>query len=296
VLEHSSEDISEDAADLEEAREAKILRQTSHAMLGQLYTDQSTTEVQVTKFKELSEKAYRHLRQAVKLKRDDVEALYGCGLVQVNLRQWLLAVEHFTAALDVDPKYAPAFHQRGLALMMMGRLEEAAKSLDDYLTVQEAFFKQHLPHLAELQKNFVTGDVFLRLSACHYELDNQDLAELYADSSIACQEGPHKSLAQHLLAKVECTKPESDIDFEKVVALNSEALSVNGTLLNAYRDRAVALQRLGRTDEAEADLKVYERLAKLSGPGLDAEFQRQTDEKTADARRQMRGQPSEGTK
>jgi len=267
---------------------ADMMLHGTHSLLGKLYTDMSSVEEDLSKFKSLSEKAYEHLRNAVQLKEEDIESLYGCGLVQMSLRDWLLAVEHFTAVLDLDQEYAPAHHQRGIALMMLGRLEEAAHSLDRYLDVQEDFFKRHLPDFADIQRNFVSGDVFLRLCACHFELGDLELAELYGDSAIACNDGPHKPLAQHLLAKVELQKPAEQMDLQKVVELNSAALDVNGTLLNAYRDRAIALQRLGRNDEANADMQVYERLASLTPAQLEAEIQRQTEQKTAEFQSQIK--------
>jgi len=66
---------------------------------------------------------------------DDKMYWLGYGWSQIELKNYEEALRAFDKALEIDPKYAPSFAFRGLALKGMGKAEEAIHSFDKGLTL-----------------------------------------------------------------------------------------------------------------------------------------------------------------
>jgi adenylate cyclase len=85
------------------------------------YTESRQTELQA---------AYDAAMQAIALDKDDALSHWAVGIVCLFKREHTLALEKLSAAMELNPSYAPAFSQYGLELTFCGRANEAAPYFD----------------------------------------------------------------------------------------------------------------------------------------------------------------------
>ena len=75
------------------------------------------------------ELALVHFNAALAAKPNFPLALNGRGFVLLKMRRPLPAIEDFTAAIKLDPKYANAYRNRGAARKLIGDEQGAAADL-----------------------------------------------------------------------------------------------------------------------------------------------------------------------
>ena len=80
--------------------------------------------------------AQKHFAEALRLKTDDREALYGMALTQNGLRDYDLAIESLEKLIDIDPAFRDyaAWTELAHALCHTGRNEDAFELLDRLVT------------------------------------------------------------------------------------------------------------------------------------------------------------------
>ncbi|NTV01345.1 MAG: tetratricopeptide repeat protein [Chlorobiaceae bacterium] len=101
------------------------------------------------------------LRQA-----GDAEALHALGTMAYEHKEYEAAVELMNRALEVDPKRAATYSDRGLALQVLGRIDEALESYDRALALDSAIAVTH----------FNRGNAFRELRQLDKVLENYDRA------------------------------------------------------------------------------------------------------------------------
>ncbi|MDI6872713.1 tetratricopeptide repeat protein [Candidatus Solincola sp.] len=84
------------------------------------------------------EEAMEPLSRAIALKPDFAAAYTARGDVRASAGDHASAVEDYSMAIELYPDYAQAYYKRALAWMELGKTEEAAQDLEDYL-----FYKPH---------------------------------------------------------------------------------------------------------------------------------------------------------
>jgi Tfp pilus assembly protein PilF len=71
--------------------------------------------------------AREYFEKALKYDQQNVEALYGMALSYANLRQYKQAVPWFDQAIEIKPDYMDAIYGRGQAYYYMGELRLACE-------------------------------------------------------------------------------------------------------------------------------------------------------------------------
>lgn len=82
-----------------------------------------------------AEQAAKAFEQALNLSGSDTAALIGRARARAEQRQFALAIDDLTAAIDADPLLTEAFVLRASALRQLGHLDRAAVDLETALTI-----------------------------------------------------------------------------------------------------------------------------------------------------------------
>jgi Flp pilus assembly protein TadD len=115
-----------------------------------------------------------HLRKAIEIEPDFMEAHNNLGIRHLELGQHELAAEQFRIAVELDHNAAPAFSNLGVALARLGQLPEAEKAarravemdgtnrkcrlvLGVILAAQERDHTEALVNLRAVEKNYPTA-------------------------------------------------------------------------------------------------------------------------------------------
>jgi tetratricopeptide (TPR) repeat protein len=80
------------------------------------------------------DEAAREFRRVAELRPDDIGARFFLGLAQLRLGRWAEALTHLEAASRQRGAKAAVFHNLGLALERLGRLDDARAALEQALT------------------------------------------------------------------------------------------------------------------------------------------------------------------
>jgi len=211
----------------------------------------------------LVDEALAHARRAVELKPDFPEAWNNLADDLIRAGQPDAALPALERALALQPRYAQAENTRGIALMGLGRTGEGIQSFQRALALQPGLAEAHYNlGLAEAGRgDFAAAipqfaeTVRLRPDHAGAELNwgvalalSNRLAEARPHFERALELDPESAESHQTYGRVLLTAGEP----EPAAAQLREALRLNPGLPGLRRDLAVALQRLGRTDEARA--------------------------------------------
>jgi tetratricopeptide (TPR) repeat protein len=194
--------------------------------------------------------------------------LYNIAQVYGATREYEKAVEYYAAALEMDPNYSEYHNERGSTYLAMGRFDDA---IADYR------------HAIRLSAPY--QEVWTNLGQCYRQMGKmQDAADAY---SRALDLDPTVELARVGRAQAFAAlgrAPEARADYETALAVNPAQPLVLANLAvlryrerdlegalqtldqavvlapenpGLYRNRAVALEELGRPDDAARDLGRY---------------------------------------
>jgi len=195
--------------------------------------------------------------------------LYNIAQVHTATRDHEKAIEYFTAAMEMDPNYSEYHNERGNALFALGRYEEAVRDYVEAIRVSAPY-----------------QEAWTNLGQCYRRMGRlEDAAAAYAR---ALDLDPDVEVARAGRAQVLAAlgrRGEAIADYEAVLKVADkerhgilanlagllygegrveealdrldEAVALAPDVPPLYRNRAVALESLGRPDEAARDLGTY---------------------------------------
>ena len=175
------------------------------------------------------EQALASWDKAIALEPDYAEAYYNRGVALQALRRFDEALASWDKAIALAPDFAEAYNNRGITLNELKRYEEALASWDKAIAL--------IPELAEAYYN--RGNVLQRLKRFGEALASYDktiaLKPDFADA--------HNNRAASLKELKR---------FEEALASCDKAIALKPDLAEAYNNRGAALQKLKRFEEALA--------------------------------------------
>ena len=205
--------------------------------------------------------ALPHARRAVELKPDFPEALNNLADNLTRTGRAAEALPLLERALQLQPAYAQAENNLGIALMRLGRAEEGVRRFQRAIELQPRLAETHynlglaqaesgafaaaIPHFAEtvrLRPDHVGAELNWGVALA---LSNR-LSEARPHFERAVSLDPESAPLRQTYGRVLLGVGE----VREAVKQLREALRLDPGLPGVHRDLAVALQQLGRTDEA----------------------------------------------
>jgi tetratricopeptide (TPR) repeat protein len=157
--------------------------------------------------------------------------LYNMAQVYTQIGSFDRAIEHYTAAMRLDPNYSEYYNERGNILLKLGRLEEAER---DYLCA------------IELSPPYF--EVWSNLGQCHRVRGRMEEAIAAYDRSLDLK--PDQPMAWVVRAQA----LEALGRLDEAIGSYSSALDLQSTLWPAFAGRAVLLYEHGEIEQCLADL------------------------------------------
>ncbi len=194
------------------------------------------------------DKAERCYEQVLRREPGHVDALYLSSVIALQTRRFERAVTLSSAAVRLNPRAAPAYVNRGIALEELGRLEEALTSYEQAIQAKPDYVEAYanLGLVLQALKRFDTAlasyDRAIRL--------RPDLAELHSNRGLVLN-------ALHRL-------DDSLASFDR-------ALRLNPNFAEAHSNRGLVLEKLKRPDDA---VRSYERAIQADPNYADAYLNR----------------------
>ena len=174
------------------------------------------------------EQAAAIYEQLLQLDPGSIDALHLLGVIAAQRADFGAAVRLFDRALIINPDFAEALSNRGLALMDLNRFEDAVASFDRVLAMVDDV-ETYNNRGAALQRLNRLGEALASYD-CALKLD-PGLAEAHCNRGIALR----------YLNRL-----------DEALASSDRALEIYPGYAEAHNNRAVTLQTLGRIDEALA--------------------------------------------
>lgn len=211
------------------------------------------------------EAAIRDLTAAVRLTPTDWELYNHRGVVRFSLERYEAAVADFDRALRFAPDASGVYVNRGHALQELGRLSESLDSFDEALRRDER--NDRAWRLAGMtfykQKNY---DKAVQAFARACELNDENPENLLCLGDALQEAGDHDAAVKALSASLDLSETATAYyyrglsheelgDLPRAVADYGRAIELGRPNAAYHYRRGTALQKLGREEEARADLR-----------------------------------------
>jgi len=157
--------------------------------------------------------------------------LYNMAQVYAQIESFDRAIEHYSAAMRMDPNYSEYYNERGNLLLKLGRLEEAFQDYRRAIELGPPYF-----------------EVWSNLGQCCRVRGRMEEAIAAYDRSLDLQPN------QPMVWIVRAQALEALGRLGEAIAAYSSALSLQPTLWPAFAGRAVLLYEQGKLHECLADL------------------------------------------
>jgi len=216
------------------------------------------------------ERLDRHLRDSeYRLHRSVL--LYNIGQVYAATRAFDKALQYYSAAMELDPRYSEYYNDRGSVYLKMGRLDEAVADFHEAIRLSAPYFEvwtnlgqtlRKLGRHAEAVEAYaqaldIEPDAALaRIGRAQSQeaLGRFDAALVDYDAALERDPRDARLLSNRAVLLFEAGRVEASLrDLDA-------ALEVAPDLQELYENRAVALAALGRHEDAERDREVASRL------------------------------------
>lgn len=175
-----------------------------------------------------------HFETAQGLASDDVETLYQLGRLLVKQGDAERGLSHLQRASEVDPNHSGAWHHKGVALRKLDRIKEADTALRESIAIDPMVNRSYMA-LGDLYEAF-GADAAARAvfeEGLHHRPRDPDL--LNGLGVLALRRG----------------------DIDSAVESLTEALSRDGSRVDAAFNLAFALAEGGKAKEAISQLHIY---------------------------------------
>jgi tetratricopeptide (TPR) repeat protein len=178
---------------------------------------------------------------------------HGIGLCYTRLTDFNKVIEYNQLALDVDPDFVPAYESMGEAFQM---LKEYKLALGWYTKFYDTFI-EYYSAIDEKTKNSKTseeilGQLLFKRGVCYYEIYDYEMAA--GDFNTVVELDSRSAYtALNWLGRIAMEHGK----YWDCVSLNSKAIAKNPKCLAAYYDRNAAYELLGKSKEADEDMKMF---------------------------------------
>ena len=167
---------------------------------------------------------------------EDPEVFKERGVEYLNQGQFQLAVEANSEAIRLNPVYIDAYYNRGLAYIRLGQYHQAIQDFDEAISL-----------------NSRDPDAYYNRAYALFMLHQLPRAIADYDRSIQLEpNNPERYVARGAAYFEQGAYERSIDDFDQAIGL--------GDYPHAYANRAISNIRLGRTAEAEEDIKRAQEL------------------------------------
>lgn len=168
---------------------------------------------------------------------DRARALKDEGRDCLNRGDYRRALDACNAAIELDPTFADAYYNRGLAYLNMAIYDRAVEDMD-----------------AALRLNPADGDAHLNKGMVYLMTEQPHLAQSSYEEALRLDPQSADGYLGRGAARFDMGQLEGSIeDFDQAIRLAPD-------LGFAYNNRAVSYIRLGRYDEAQADVDRAQQL------------------------------------
>ncbi|NPA75878.1 MAG: tetratricopeptide repeat protein [Euryarchaeota archaeon] len=206
------------------------------------------------------ENAKLAFEKATSLKPDVKSYWSNLGWILEKLQKYQEAVEAIDRALELDDKDMRLWYQKGICLKKLGENEQALACFDKALELNPEFSKALLErgnillemgHLDDAKESY---EKLLKLNpGMHEAIFNLALIYFKKKEYESCMKHIEDALKyskkeEYLELKKECCKAMKNYDC--VIEVCTEILSINGRNLAAYRDLAQAYLAVGKIESA----------------------------------------------
>jgi tetratricopeptide (TPR) repeat protein len=157
--------------------------------------------------------------------------LYNIAQVHTSTRSFDEAIAHYTAAMEIDPRYSEYYNERGSVFLKMGRLDAAVADYQRAIELSAPYYEVWT-NLGQAYK--LSGDLDKAVAAYSTALDLNPLQVL--------------SLLGRAQALEMSGRPEA------ALADYSAALAIDASNASAWSNRAVLHYEMGRFADAGSDL------------------------------------------
>jgi tetratricopeptide (TPR) repeat protein len=178
---------------------------------------------------------------------------HGIGLCYTRLTDFNKVIEYNQKALDVDPDFVPAYEQMGEAFQM---LKEYKLALGWYTKFYDTFVEYYSAidektHNAKISEE-VLGQLLFKRGVCYFEIYDYEMAA--GDFNTVVELDSRSAYAAlNWLGRIALEHGK----YWDCVSLNSKSIAKNPKCLAAYYDRNAAYEYLGKSKEAEEDMKMF---------------------------------------
>jgi tetratricopeptide (TPR) repeat protein len=178
--------------------------------------------------------------RAVELSPDEVRYHNMRGLFLLTRKQPDTALTDFTTAIQIDPKYVQAWNNRGLVRLAQNQFEEA---VDDF------------NHAIEIDPEYADG--FNNRGFAYFQQGNDQQA--FNDFNQTIELNPDYVNAYNNRGMLFMRSKQ----YQDAIADFSEAIRLDEINVKHYQNRKAACEKLGQTEQAEADGRHIAWLLKL---------------------------------
>lgn len=175
----------------------------------------------------------REMKEALGIMSDPVEYV-SLGIECLKRKDYDRAIENFTKAIQLNPKYSEAYNNRGIAFVAKGNYE---KALADYNTA------------IELNPEFFYA--FINRGKLYSDQVNHQQA--IKDYSRAIELNPDNAVAYYDRAN----SYSSQRNFEPAIRDYSRAIELNPEYNLAYNNRSLVYSEIGELEKSKDDLIQY---------------------------------------
>ena len=160
------------------------------------------------------------------------------GLVKINSKKYKEAIKNYDKAIKINPQFAEAYVNRGLAEAKLGQYKEAIQDYDKAIEINPQFAESYVNRVSVKAK---LGQYKEAIKDCDKAIEiNPELAEAYVNrGSIKAKLGQYKEAIQ---------------DYDKAIEINPE-------LAETYGNRGNAKAKLGQYKEA---IKDYDKAIEIN--------------------------------
>jgi len=201
--------------------------------------------------------------QILKSQPGHFDAMQLLGVLFVQIKKYLEAIELLSKALEINPNHAGAYSNRGIALKELRRFDEALASYDQAISVNPGYLDAYsnrgnvLQELKRFDEALASYDQAIAI--------NPDYTEAYYNRGNVLQELKRfdealASYDQAIAINLDYTEAYYNRGtilqelkrFDEALASYDQAIAINPDYAEAYNNRGVALKKLKRHDEALA--------------------------------------------
>ena len=149
------------------------------------------------------------------------------GNEYLDKRNYSMALEHYDQAIEIDPNYADAWNNKGIALHNLRKFKEAIDCCDMAIKIN--------PNYADAWNN--RGVSFVKMGKYKEAIDCTDRAVKIDPDYVKAWN--NKGIALHNLRK-----------FKEAIYCCDMAIKINPNYVDAWNNKGVSLGKLGRYKEA----------------------------------------------